>query len=392
MWEKHKAQVGQIGRPTAPPLQDVMTSGAERRDRAAGEAAGPVPRLHRPPLLAREQPPATSHVDRQPVLLGDRHHLGVAAQPPGHLRRQRGAVGQVAAAVRLLAGQHADVHVDHHLDRVLVAGQALGTGRHGVLADRDQRIRPPRGPGLVRPLGCRRLAAAGALDGRVAPRHRLQRGHHSGAVLGRQQGHQAQHAALGGPGPEAAPGHQLVGLAGRVGIHGAAALAADADELGGVGAEGELEPDGLVGRVGDAEQGADLVEGELARGEGLAEEGEVGEGVAYAEEVGGGVEVEAGPDGEPVGQRADAGAAPAARGVEGGREECHLGQGRLDVGDELAEPAATGGEGLLIGSRWGGDGHSRILRNIRSRLKGFTRSRYVDRYGLPSGRSWRRRW
>jgi hypothetical protein len=67
--------------------------------------------------------------------------------------------------------------------------------------------------------------------------------------------------------------------------------------LGGICAQRQLQPDRLVGRRGDAEQGSDLVQRELTGAEGLADQGQVGEGVADPEQVGGGGEVEAGLDG-----------------------------------------------------------------------------------------------
>jgi len=70
--------------------------------------------------------------------------------------------------------------------------------------------------------------------------------------------------------------------------------------------------------------------------------------VTDAEQVGGGVEVEAGVDGQPMGAGADAGAAPAGAVVEGGEAECELGLGGLDVSGELTELAAEVDRGVLV--------------------------------------------
>src|SRR5215472_4267147 len=70
--------ISQVGGAAQLPGEEVVEMGAPRRHPAAREAAGAVAGLQRPALGPAEQAPAATHVDWQPLPLGDGHYLGFA--------------------------------------------------------------------------------------------------------------------------------------------------------------------------------------------------------------------------------------------------------------------------------------------------------------------------
>src|SRR5205807_5905741 len=93
----------------------VMSLGASGGYATAGEQAEAVADLKRQPQPVIGQPLLAADIDRQSITLGHRHHLGVAAEPARRSRRKRWPAFHVAAPVARLAGEHADVDMNHHL-------------------------------------------------------------------------------------------------------------------------------------------------------------------------------------------------------------------------------------------------------------------------------------
>ena len=164
---------------------------------AAGEAAAAVARRQRPAKRGRDRPPLAAERQQLAAALLELDERAVAGEPPRRLRRERPAVGELAAPVRVL-GERLRVDVDHHLVALTARAVAIGAGECEV-RDRHQRLRV-RGAGRPVCSGRRRRRpgfgriAAPALPERISAC--VERPQDQGAVLGRESRTHRQRAVV----------------------------------------------------------------------------------------------------------------------------------------------------------------------------------------------------
>lgn len=168
-----------------------MVAVQEPRAVAAGEAAALVSPGERPPKGGWDGARLSAHGERQTVSL-EGNNGRITGEPPGRLRRERDALVQLAASLRIRGER---LLLDQQDDLLAIAARALSSRmREGELGrDRERlEVRDMAGSG-------RRLRGA-ALLGLPSPTGRLppclERAQEEGALLGGEAATQEERAVL----------------------------------------------------------------------------------------------------------------------------------------------------------------------------------------------------
>ncbi len=206
-----------------------------------------------------------------------------------------------------------------HRQRSRVGQQSVAVTGEEVFAHRDQRVGPSRGPGLGRGIGdilhdsgrriSRRRIDSWLSNGCGPPlgvRHAhggLDRRLHQGALLGKEQGAEGEHAVVLEVRPHAAPAELGIGMLWCVEVENPPAGAADARELRAGRARSDSEPEILVLGGGYAAELTHTVEGQLPGRKRRADVGQRAERCTNAQQLVTGAGRETGADASPDSER-----------------------------------------------------------------------------------------